>query len=126
MREITDFDDSELDDLSDGDDDRRAATDERGEEAPSSKATGRRAKIEGLGNAFWGVLVFLYSVGSVLIGVGAALLAWWYAINKYGIFLGVGLGWLPSIFIGVVAGIGWPLAVLVWEKYPDVINNLSL
>ena len=43
------------------------------------------------------------------VGVLAALITWGYAGVTYGIFLGVGLGWLPALGVGLVAGLAWPL-----------------
>jgi hypothetical protein len=41
---------------------------------------------------------------------------WIYAIATYGWFLGLGVGWIPSLFIayifGLLAGVLWPLLLL--------------
>ncbi|NJC87316.1 MAG: hypothetical protein FIB02_02105 [Desulfuromonas sp.] len=57
----------------------------------------------GCGNAFTGFVVGT----SVFFG------SWIYAIKTYGWFLGLGLGWIPSFFLGIMAAIFWPVAVLV-------------
>lgn len=53
-----------------------------------------------------------YQVGAWITGVIAFLAAWLYAVTAYGWFLGLGLGWIPAAFIGVVAGFLWPLIAL--------------
>lgn len=47
-----------------------------------------------------------------LFGVPAFFSCWIYAILTYGWFLGIGLGWLPSIFIGAIIGLLWPFLVI--------------
>jgi hypothetical protein len=39
--------------------------------------------------------------------------SWIYCIATYGFLLGVGLGWLPSIIVAVIAGVLWPLIALL-------------
>lgn len=53
-----------------------------------------------------------YFTGALITGAIAFIASWIYAIATYGIFLGVGLGWIPSLVIGAVAGLLWPLIVL--------------
>lgn len=38
--------------------------------------------------------------------------SWIYCIVEYGYLLGVGLGWLPSIIVAVIAGALWPLIAI--------------
>jgi ABC-type multidrug transport system permease subunit len=38
---------------------------------------------------------------------------WLYAIVCYGFFLGVGLGWFPSLIIAVIVGFLWPLMAIL-------------
>jgi len=47
-----------------------------------------------------------------IVGGLAFLGTWIYAIVTYGFFFGVGLGWIPALGIGVVAGALWPLIAL--------------
>jgi hypothetical protein len=54
-----------------------------------------------------------YENGFWIVGVIAFLASWIYAVAQYGFFLGVGLGWLPAAAIGFIAGLLWPLVVLV-------------
>lgn len=56
---------------------------------------------EGYGLGFY-ITAFITFIGS-----------WIYCIAHYGFLLGVGLGWLPSIIVAVVAGLLWPLILLV-------------
>jgi len=54
----------------------------------------------------------IYRKGIWVVGIIAAIIAWIYAIATYGFFLGLGLGWIPSIIIGAVVGLLWPLLVV--------------
>lgn len=47
-----------------------------------------------------------------LVGVVTFIGCWIYAIAAFGWFLGIGLGWLPSIFIALIAAYVWPLILL--------------
>lgn len=47
-----------------------------------------------------------------LVGIPAFLGSWWYAIDRWGWFIGLGLCWLPALCIGVIAGLAWPLILL--------------
>jgi hypothetical protein len=53
-----------------------------------------------------------YWISWVLIFVGC----WIYCVAEYGFLLGVGLGWLPSLIVALVASFFWPLLLLgvVW------------
>ena len=53
-----------------------------------------------------------YSIGFVITGLITFLGSWIYCIATYGFLLGVGLGWLPSIIVAVIAGALWPLIAL--------------
>jgi hypothetical protein len=55
----------------------------------------------------------VYSMGGKVVGIVTFIASWIYAIANYGLFLGLGLGWIPSIFIGVLAGITWPLLLII-------------
>jgi hypothetical protein len=51
--------------------------------------------------------------GMALVVGGVAFLCFWaYAVATYGWFLGLGLGWIPAAFLGVLAGLLWPLVLL--------------
>jgi hypothetical protein len=52
-------------------------------------------------NIGFGITAFITFIGS-----------WIYCIATYGFLLGVGLGWLPSIIVAVIAGALWPLIAL--------------
>ena len=47
-------------------------------------------------------------------GVGALVFiaSWVYCTFTYGFLLGFGLGWLPSIILGVIAAAIWPIAIV--------------
>lgn len=51
------------------------------------------------------------SIGYVF-GVIAFFVSWIYCIATYGFLFGLGLGWLPSLFVAGVVGSLWPLIVV--------------
>lgn len=53
----------------------------------------------------------IYWGGAVLVGVVAFAGGWAYAIGTYGLFLGLGLGWIPALFVGLIVGLLWPLVL---------------
>ncbi len=55
----------------------------------------------------------VYPVGGFITGAITFIACWIYAIVSWGFLLGVGLGWIPSLFIAVIAGFIWPLLALV-------------
>ncbi len=55
----------------------------------------------------------VYPIGGFTTGAIAFIACWIYAIASWGFLLGVGLGWIPSLFIAVIAGFIWPLLALV-------------
>ncbi len=54
-----------------------------------------------------------YGIGFWISSVITFFVCWIYAIASWGFLLGVGLGWIPSLFIAVIAGFIWPLLALV-------------
>lgn len=54
-----------------------------------------------------------YKIGFWITAVISFIACWIYAIASWGFLLGVGLGWIPSLFIAVIAGFIWPLIALV-------------
>jgi len=59
----------------------------------------------------WGVV---YKIGAFITGVLAFIASWAYAAISWGFLIGVGLGWIPAIFIGIIAGFIWPLIALAF------------
>jgi hypothetical protein len=55
----------------------------------------------------------VYPIGGFVTGVITFIACWIYAIASWGFLLGVGLGWIPSFFIAIIAGFIWPLIALV-------------
>jgi len=55
----------------------------------------------------------LYRVVGIIIGVLTFFGCWVYAYLEWGFLLGVGLGWLPSIFIAIIAGFIGPALLLI-------------
>ena len=54
-----------------------------------------------------------YERGAVIVWPLAFLGSSIYAIAEYGWFWGLGLGWLPSIFIALIVALLWPLLALL-------------
>ena len=54
---------------------------------------------------------FAFTITALVVFIGS----WIYCIANYGFLLGVGLGWLPSAIVAVIAGavvgFGWPLVI---------------
>jgi hypothetical protein len=55
----------------------------------------------------------VYTAGAYITGIITFIGCWIYAVAAYGLFLGIGLGWIPSLVIGFLAGILWPLIALI-------------
>ena len=62
------------------------------------------------------------SITTVIIFIGC----WIYSMFSFGFFLGLGLGWIPSIFIALIGGFLWPILAgilvlcigfIVWAIY---------
>jgi len=53
-----------------------------------------------------------YSIGFGITAFITFIGSWIYCIATYGFLLGVGLGWLPSIIVAVIAGVLWPLIAI--------------
>jgi len=51
------------------------------------------------------------SIIAIIIGFIAFIAGWIYAINEFGFFLGVGIGWIPAFFIGFFVGLGVDLLI---------------
>jgi hypothetical protein len=54
----------------------------------------------------------IYKKGFFITAAIAFIASWIYAIVSWGFLIGVGLGWIPSLFIGLIAGFIWPLIAL--------------
>jgi hypothetical protein len=53
-----------------------------------------------------------YQTGAIITGIIAFIAGWIYAVMSYGWFLGLGLGWIPALVVGVIAGLLWPLIAI--------------
>jgi hypothetical protein len=60
--------------------------------------------------------------GASIVGTIAFLILWGYAIATYGWFLGLGVGWIPSIFIAILIALIWPG---IWRGIAFLIVTLS-
>lgn len=54
----------------------------------------------------------VYKAGAWITGILTFIVCWIYAISAYGFLLGVGLGWLPSGIVAVIAAYLWPLLLI--------------
>lgn len=50
-----------------------------------------------------------FKITAALVFIGSYI----YCIAAYGFLLGVGLGWLPSLIVAFVAGLLWPLILII-------------
>ncbi|MGO9590720.1 MAG: DnaJ domain-containing protein [Candidatus Acidiferrales bacterium] len=57
----------------------------------------------------WGAV---YRVGAAITGCIVFVGTWIYCAFAYGFLLGVGLGWLPSAIVAIIAALLWPLLAL--------------
>jgi len=57
------------------------------------------------------MMLAFYYLGALVVGGLVFVGAWIYCIATYGFLFGVGLGWLPSAIVAVIAGFTWPLLV---------------
>jgi hypothetical protein len=53
-----------------------------------------------------------YQTGFAITAVLTFFISYVYCIFTYGFLFGVGLGWLPSLIVAVIAGLLWPLIAL--------------
>ena len=58
-----------------------------------------------------------YGKGFWITSVISFTVSWLYAIATYGFFLGVGLGWIPSLVIASVAGLVWPFIAIAFVLF---------
>ena len=54
----------------------------------------------------------IYQGGAALFGGVTFLGSWIWCIANYGFLLGVGLGWIPSMIVGFLVGLLWPLVAI--------------
>ena len=55
----------------------------------------------------------VYAFFGVIIGIVTFFGCWFYAFSEWGFLLGVGLGWIPSIFIAIIAGFVGPALLFI-------------
>ena len=53
-----------------------------------------------------------YLIGAWIVGVIGFIIGWIYAISAWGI-LGVVFGWLFGLLVGFIAGIAWPVILVL-------------
>ncbi|MEK7574512.1 MAG: hypothetical protein AAB514_03215 [Patescibacteria group bacterium] len=54
-----------------------------------------------------------YIIGAYITGALVFIGVWIYAIASWGFLVGIAIGWLPAIIAAFIAGLLWPLVVLV-------------
>ena len=54
-----------------------------------------------------------YIIGAYIESPSFLLGVWIYAIASWGFLVGIAIGWLPAIIAAFIAGLLWPLVVLV-------------
>jgi uncharacterized membrane protein YeaQ/YmgE (transglycosylase-associated protein family) len=55
----------------------------------------------------------VYSVFATILGFLAFIASWIYAVSEWGFLLGVGLGWVPAFFIGLLVGLIGPFLLTI-------------
>lgn len=55
----------------------------------------------------------LYQLIQGIVGFIVFIVSYIYCITAYGYLLGLGLGWLPSIIVALIAAIFWKLMVFI-------------
>lgn len=53
----------------------------------------------------------IYAFFGMIIGLVTFFACWAYAIFQWGFLLGLGLGWLPSVFVALIAGFVGPALI---------------
>lgn len=68
----------------------------------------------------------VYKIFGVIIGVITFFACWIYAAYEWGFLLGVGFGWIPSLFIAIIAGFIGPLLIaigIIILIFAFILNN---
>ena len=55
----------------------------------------------------------LYFKGRFISGIIIFVVSWIYAVIHYGLFIGIGLGWIPSLVIAFIGSFIWPLLAVL-------------
>ena len=59
----------------------------------------------------------VYLIVATFVGSIVFVICWFYAYLSWGFWPGVCLGWIPSLLIGVAAGLIWPLVIFILIVY---------
>ncbi|MBN1903600.1 MAG: hypothetical protein JW927_00730 [Deltaproteobacteria bacterium] len=59
----------------------------------------------------------LYLIVASLVGSVVFIFCWVYACLSWGALPGICLGWIPALFIGIIAGLIWPMVVFILIVY---------
>jgi len=54
-----------------------------------------------------------YLIGAWVVGIIAFLAIWIYSFASWGLLIGLMVGWIPALIGGFIAGLLWPLILLV-------------
>ncbi len=52
-----------------------------------------------------------WKLGSFLAAITTFCGIWWWTIASWGWFMGILLGWIPSLIVAALAGLLWPIAL---------------
>jgi len=53
-----------------------------------------------------------YMMPVLVVGLVTFGAIWLYAIDSWGVLIGLALGWIPALVGGLLAGYGWPLVAI--------------
>ena len=67
----------------------------------------------------------IYDVGRYITGIITFVVSYIYCIASYGFLFGLGLGWIPSLIVGFIAGFLWPLIAVLIIVLLLLILNVS-
>lgn len=55
----------------------------------------------------------IYKLGGILVGIAAFIGTFIYALDEWGLLLGLMFGWIPAIIGALIIGFLWPLFALI-------------
>lgn len=59
----------------------------------------------------------IYLIVASFVGSLVFIVCWVYTYISWGFWLGVFLGWIPSLLTGIVAGLVWPMVIFIAVVY---------
>jgi hypothetical protein len=68
--------------------------------------------VDGIINYILNIQIgFNYNTAALIVGCLTFIAVYVYAIKEYDLFIGIGVCWIPSLMIGLLAGMVWPATV---------------